>query len=65
MTPIAKMHNQGMTVEEIAASWEHISIAQVHAALAYYFANKVEVHAALEEEEREYERLAKQFPRQP
>lgn len=65
MTLIATKHNQGMTVEEIAGSWEHISIAQVHAALAYYFANKVEVDAALEEEEREYERLAKGLSRQP
>lgn len=59
------MHNDGMTVEEIAHSWEHISVAQVHAALAYYFANKADVDATLKEEERDFERLAKQFPRQP
>lgn len=59
------LHNEGMTVDQIADNWGYISVAQVHAALAYYFANKAEMDAALEEEEREYDRLASLHPRQP
>lgn len=62
---IAVLHNQGMTVEQIAANWGYISVAQVHAALAYYHANKAEMDAALEEEQREHDRLAALHPRLP
>ena len=59
---IAVLHNKGMTVDEIVKNWGYISVAQVHAALAYYHANKAEMDAALEEEEREYDRLAALHP---
>lgn len=62
---IAVLHNQGMTVEEIVGNWGYISVAQVHAALAYYHANKAEMDAALEEEQREHDRLAMLHPRKP
>ncbi len=57
---IAVLHNMGETPEEIAANYGHLSLAQVHAALTYYYANKAEIEADLEAEEREYEELAKQ-----
>jgi uncharacterized protein (DUF433 family) len=62
---IAVLHNSGETPEEIAVGFGHISLAQVHAALAYYYANKEEIDADLEAEQREYERLAKLHPREP
>jgi uncharacterized protein (DUF433 family) len=60
---IAVLHNMGESPEEIAANFGHLSLAQVHAALAHYYANKAEVDADLEGEDREYDRLAAQHPR--
>ncbi len=54
------LHNTGETPEEIADDFGHLSLAQVHAALAYYYANKAEVDADLQAEEREYDALAHQ-----
>ena len=49
--------------EQIVARFGgYVSLAQVHAALAYYFANKAEVDADLEDEERLGDELANQYP---
>ena len=45
---------------EIAGDFGYQSLAQVHAALAYYYANKAEIDVDLETEEREYDVLAEQ-----
>jgi uncharacterized protein (DUF433 family) len=37
----------GMSPEEIADRIGHLSLAQVHAALAYYHANREEIEAAM------------------
>lgn len=55
----------GLTPEEIAQQYGHLTLAQVHAALAYYHANPDEVEADLAEEEvfaREAERRADHQP---
>jgi uncharacterized protein (DUF433 family) len=57
---IAVLHNIGEAPEEIAANFGHLSLAQVHAALAYYYANKPEIDADLDAEEREFDALAEQ-----
>ena len=57
---IAVLHNIGETPEQIVGNFGHLSLAQVHAALAYYYANKAEIDADLETEEREYDVLAQQ-----
>jgi uncharacterized protein (DUF433 family) len=54
---IAGWHNQGWIPEEIAANYPHISLAQVHAALAYYHANQEEIDADVQAEERAVEAL--------
>ena len=38
----------GLIPEEIARKFGHLSLAQVHAALAYYHANQGEIDADLE-----------------
>jgi uncharacterized protein (DUF433 family) len=38
----------GMTADEIAGEYPHLTLAQVHAALAYYFEHQAEVQAALQ-----------------
>jgi uncharacterized protein (DUF433 family) len=60
---VAVLHNMGETPEEIASDYGHLSLAQVHAALAYYYANKAEIDADLQAEEREYDALAEQHRR--
>ena len=62
---IAVWHNMGLIPEEIARKFGHISLAQVHAARAYYHANKAEIDADLEAEERETEALERQHRRHP
>ena len=54
---IASWNNLGLSPEEIAAQIEHLSLAQIHAALAYYFANREEVDRDLAEEDAFIEQL--------
>jgi uncharacterized protein (DUF433 family) len=66
---IAGWHRQGMAPEQIATEYGHLTLGQVHAALAYYYSNREEIDAALEEEAAEFDRLAPQpsrwTPHQP
>jgi uncharacterized protein (DUF433 family) len=40
---IAGWHNLGLSPEEIAAKIDYLTLAQIHAALAYYHANRDEI----------------------
>jgi uncharacterized protein (DUF433 family) len=60
---IAVWHNMGLTPEEIVENFGHLSLAQVHAALTYYHANKAEVDADLEAERQEADALEEQYTR--
>jgi uncharacterized protein (DUF433 family) len=63
---IAQWHNMGQIPEEIVETFGgHLSLAQVHAALAYYYANQAEIDADLEAEDRETEALERQYQRSP
>ena len=48
---IAGWHNLGLAPEEIAAKIEHLTLAQIHAALAYYRANRDEIDRDIANEE--------------
>jgi uncharacterized protein (DUF433 family) len=48
---IAEWHNLGLSPEEIAAKIEHLTLAQIHAALAYYHANRDEVDSDIAAED--------------
>ena len=48
---IAGWYKMGMTPEEIALEYAHLTLAQVHAALAYYHVNRDEIEADLAQEE--------------
>jgi uncharacterized protein (DUF433 family) len=39
---------QGKAPEEIVREWPHLSLAQVHGALAYYYDHQAEIDADLE-----------------
>ena len=56
---IAGWHRLGMSPEDIAAQYGHLSLAQVHAALAYYHANREEIDTDLRDEAAEYNRLSR------
>lgn len=60
---IAQWHNMGLIPEEIARKFGHLSLAQVHAALAYYHANQSEIDSDLEAEAQETEALEQQHRR--
>ena len=60
---VAQWHNMGLIPEEIARKFGHVSLAQVHAALAYYHANQAEIDADLETEAREAEALKRRHRR--
>lgn len=47
---IVQWYKLGLTPEEIADEIEHLTLAQVYAALAYYHANREEIERDLEEE---------------
>lgn len=55
---IAALYKQGNSAEKIAADLDHLTLAQVYAALTYYQANKAEIEADLAVEQAEYEHLA-------
>jgi len=57
---IAGWYKLGLTPEEIATQIPHLSLAQVHAALAYYHANRDEMDAEMAAEEAEADRLERE-----
>jgi len=48
---IAGWYRMGLSPEEIALEYPHLTLAQVHGALAYYHANREEIEADLAQEE--------------
>jgi len=57
---IVGWYKLGLTPEEIARRVGHLSLAQVHAALAYYHANREEIEADIAAEEEKAERLERE-----
>ena len=58
---IAAWYELGLSPEEIARKIGHISLGEIHAALAYYHANPEEIEGLLAAENADYERLAAEF----
>ena len=48
---IAGWYKLGLSPEEIAENFGHVSLAQVHAALAYYHSNREWIEAYLRDED--------------
>ncbi len=61
LNQIATLYKQGLSAEDIADQYPHISLAQVYSALAYYHTNREAVEAELAAEKAEAERLEKEF----
>jgi len=58
---IAGWYKMGMTPEEIALEYSHLTLAQVHAALSYYHVNRDEIETDLAQEEAATLRLEHEF----
>jgi uncharacterized protein (DUF433 family) len=56
---IVGWYKLGLSPEEIADEVGHLTLAQVHAALAYYHANREEIESAIAADEAEADTLAK------
>ena len=54
---IVVWYKQGLTPEQIADEYEHLTLSQVYAALTYYHANQSEIEIDLAAEDREIEML--------
>ena len=52
----------GMTPEDIHEAYPHLSMAQIHAALAYYYDHKAEIDADIEEGRRIFEEFKAKHP---
>jgi uncharacterized protein (DUF433 family) len=61
---IVGLYQSGYTVEEIMREYEHLPLAGVYAALAYYQANQSEVEAALTPEKAEAARFEAEYSAQ-
>lgn len=62
---IAILSNLGHSSEEIVRKYKHLSLAGVHAALAYYHANRAEIEVELASDEVDVAHLEAEFGRQP
>jgi uncharacterized protein (DUF433 family) len=60
---IVYLERDGLTPQAIADKWPHLSLAQVHAALAYYYANKEQMDVEMSELEEEERRLEEEWRR--
>ena len=50
-------YGRNATVEQMQAAWPHLSLAQIHAALSYYYDHKAQFDAQIEQDRKEDERL--------
>lgn len=62
---IVRWHRSGLLPEEMATRIGHVSLAQVHAALAFYFANRDALEREMAEEEAESERIEREHLARP
>lgn len=54
---IATLHKQGLSPVEILTEYEFLNLAQIYAALTYYYANQIEIEAYLVDDAAEYDQL--------
>jgi uncharacterized protein (DUF433 family) len=55
---IARDRSAGLDVDAIQEAYPDLSLAQIHAALSYYYAHKDELDAQMERDDREVEAFA-------
>lgn len=60
---IVTLYKRGETPDEISLNYPHVTLAQIHAALAYYHSHQADVERELAEERAEAERLEQEHAR--
>jgi uncharacterized protein (DUF433 family) len=60
---VAALYRDGHSAEEIGTEFPDIPRSHIHAAIAYYLANRSQIDADLDAEAGLYERLATEHPR--
>jgi uncharacterized protein (DUF433 family) len=59
VSEVAWRHDDGQSPDEIIEAFPHLTLAQVHAALAYYYDHHQEIEAQLREEDETVSALAR------
>lgn len=59
---VAALYNAGHEAHGILEQFPHLDLPRIHAALAYYLANKEQVDADIADDIRWAERMARRFP---
>jgi uncharacterized protein (DUF433 family) len=54
---IATLYKQGLSAEEIAEAYTHLTLGQIYAALAYYHANRELIESQLAADDAQYDEL--------
>ena len=57
---IVGWYKKGYSAEEIAEQYDHLTLAQIYAALTYYHANQEEIEADIAAEEALYDKLVQE-----
>ncbi|TVQ43853.1 MAG: DUF433 domain-containing protein [Gloeocapsa sp. DLM2.Bin57] len=57
---IVALYKQGYSPDEIKADKEYLTLAQIYAALAYYYTNQQAIEEELAQDALDYERLSAQ-----
>ncbi len=60
---LVRWYKLGMSAEDIAAEYPHLSLAQVYGALAFYHANRDELDAHMAAEEAQSDRIEQEHLR--
>src|SRR5688572_25098850 len=55
----------GASPAEMQTHWPHLTLAQIHAALAYYYDHKAEIDSQIERERKEFEQVLSQRGESP
>ena len=59
---IARDRREGLDVEAIRTAYPHLSLAQIHAALSFYYAHKDELDTQMERDDREVDAYIANHP---
>jgi hypothetical protein len=54
---VAAMRADALSAQNLQEQFPHLSLAQIHAALSYYYDNQADIDAQMAQEVAEYERL--------
>jgi len=55
---IVGWYKQGITPKKLSEQYEHLTLAQIYAALAYYHANREEIETDIQTEEALYDQFS-------